>query len=292
MITFWYPADPPPAEAVLAAWLDDRFAADSNWEAALAAWGASGADALWTKVFPRLVSHRYCGAPLASGAAKCPVVIHSHGLSGTRQLSSQIAEELASHGYVVVAMDHTDCWGTEFPDGRYLIGATRGDVSGRLKDVQFLVDQLAQLNSRDALFSGRLDLDRIGVYGMSMGGAVVESCRSDSRLKCAAIWDATNLKLNSAGLQKPFLAALGQNNLFYSENQWLFSKATTDAVLLLIRSAEHVTGCDAAWTWEIPWGQGPALAFDACLVWFFDTYLKGQTPPFPTNSEIFNVQRK
>jgi hypothetical protein len=29
-----------------------------------------------------------------------------------------------------------------------------------------------------------------------------------------------------------------------------------------------------------------------CAVWFFDTYLKGEAPPFPTNPEIYNVQRK
>ena len=35
-----------------------------------------------------------------------------------------------------------------------------------------------------------------------------------------------------------------------------------------------------------------AMAINACLVWFFDTYLKGEAPPFPTNPEIYNVQIK
>ncbi len=203
-----------------------------------------------------------------------------------------MAEELASHGYVVVAPDHPDCWASEFPDGRYLSGSASGDVLGRLQDMAFLLDELSRLNLGDALFAGRLDLDSIGVAGLSMGGMVVETCRRDSRVKCAAIWDGTNLQLNSAGLQKPFLAALGQNNLYYSENQWLFGKATTNAVLLLVRGAEHVSGADPAWTWETPWGRGPALAWDACVVWFFDTYLKGESPPFPTNPEIYNLQVK
>jgi len=34
------------------------------------------------------------------------------------------------------------------------------------------------------------------------------------------------------------------------------------------------------------------MAYNACLAWFFDTFLKGETPPFPTNPEIYNVQRK
>ena len=292
MVTFWYPADPPVAGTLPARMWDQRWAADTNFIARLAAFGATGADTQWALISPKLIGHYFRGVPLAAGAAKYPVVLYSHGWHATRQSASQMAEELASHGYVVVAPDHPDCWATEFPDGRYLSGSSSGDVTGRLKDMTFLLDELARLNDGDALFAGRLDLDRVGVAGLSAGGMVVETCRSDSRVKCAAIWDGTSLQLNSARLQKPLLAALGENNLFYSENQWLFSKAITNATMLQVRGAEHVTGCDPAWTWEIPWGRGPALAFDACLIWFFDTYLKGETLAFPTNSEIYNLQRK
>lgn len=292
MVTFWYPADPPPAGVLPSGTWNKRFAADANFIAALAAFGASGADIRWAQIGPKVVGHRYRGVPPAAGTAKYPVVVYSHGFHATRELASQIAEELASPGYIVVATDHPDCWATEFPDGRYLTGSGSGDVTGRLKDVQFLVDELARLDSGDALFAGRIDLNRIGVSGLSAGSMVVQSCRNDSRVKGAAIWDGDDFPQNDSGLQKPFLAALGQHNLCYAGDQWLFNKATTNAVLLLIRGAEHVTGADAAWTWEIPWGRGPALAFDACLLWFFDTYLKGETPPFPTNPEIYNVQRK
>jgi pimeloyl-ACP methyl ester carboxylesterase len=159
--------------------------------------------------------------------------------------------------------------------------------------MQFLLDELARLNTDDPLFAGRLDLDRIGVLGGSYGGMVVETCRSDSRVNCAALWDATNVQLNPAGLQKPFLIVLGESNSFFSQDQWLFSRATTNAVILQIRGANHITPIDgAAWASQLPWGRGPALAFNACLVWFFDTYLKGEASPFPTNPEIYNVQRK
>jgi hypothetical protein len=100
------------------------------------------------------------------------------------------------------------------------------------------------------------------------------------------------LQLNSAGLQKPFLAAAGEINCCFSQAQWLFGKAAANATLLQIRGADHLTGSDAAWTAELPKGRRPALAFNACLVWFFDTYLKGETPLFPTNPEIYNVQKK
>ena len=292
MVTFWYPADPPIAGILPAAMWDQRFAKDNNAAAAL------GFDAQWTRlVAPKLVGHRFGAIPLAAGSSRHPVILFSHGLAGGRKIQSQVAEELASHGYVVVAMDHPDCWATEFPDGRYLAGRFQvatltGDVPGRLRDMQFLLDALVALNQSDPLFASRLDLDRIGVYGLSFGGAVVETCRSDDRVQCAALYDVMNVQLNSAGLQKPFLVALGESNLFYSQDQWLFGKAATNAVFLQIRGAEHSTAIDTAWLWQTPQGRSPALAINACMLWFFNTYLKGETPPFPTNPEIYNVQRK
>jgi dienelactone hydrolase len=291
MVTFWYPADPPAPGVLPAAMWNKRFAADRGFIELIKSFGATYADVQWTRIVPNLVGHRFDGAPLAASTAKYPVVIYSHGVAATRQWASQLAEELASHGYVVLSPDHSDCWATEFPDRRYLAGGNH-DVTGRLKDMAFLVDELARLNQDDPLFAGRLDLDRVAVSGQSAGGMVIETCRSNGRVKCAAIWDATNLQLNSAGLQKPFLAAVGQNGLFYSENQWLFSKATTNAVLFQIRGADHVSATDIGWTWQIPWGRDPALAYNACLLWFFDTYLKGDMAPFPTNPQIYNVQRK
>jgi dienelactone hydrolase len=265
---------------------DNRFAMDES------ACSAYGFNTKWTLVFPNLVGHRCVAAPLATSSGEYPVIVYSHGLMGSRKAQSQAGEELASHGYVVIALDHTDCWATEFPNGRYLTGNHGGDVGNRLRDMQFLLDELARLNNSDPFLAGRLDLDRIGVYGMSYGGMVVETCRSDSRVKCAALWDVTNVQLNSAGLQKPFLVALGESASFISQDQWLFSKATTNATLLQIRGAQHLTATDIAWTVQSPQGRSPALAIDACYVWFFDTYLKGEAPPFPTNPEIYNVQRK
>lgn len=286
MVTFWYPADPPPAGLLPSSIWCNRIATDVSLCATY------GVDSRWTWIDSKLVGHRFRGVRVATGTNRYPVVIYSHGDQSTRETASHIAEELASHGYVVVAADHVGCFATEFPDGRYLKGAGSGDVANRLKDVSFLVDEMVRLNGGDALFAGRLDLERIGASGVSSSGMVVETCRTNSQVKCAAIWDATNLQMNNAGLQKPFLAALSENSGFYSENLWLFNKAITNATLLQIRGSVHQTGSDAAWTFQTPAGRAPALAIDACLVWFFDTYLKGEAPPFPTNPEIYNVQRK
>ncbi len=216
----------------------------------------------------------------------------SHCLPTHRSFSSHIAEELASHGYVVVAPDHPDCYATEFPDGRYSTGNWNGDNAGRFQDLQFLLDELGRLNASDPFFAGRLDLDRIGIYGLIYGGMVAEMCRRDNRLKCAALLEAENLLVPDAGLRKPFLAMNAAGSMRLPENQALFNEATTNAIWLQVNGADRLTFTDIAWGAEIPWGRRPALAIDACLVWFFDTYLKGQVAPFPTNQELIHVNRK
>jgi predicted dienelactone hydrolase len=119
---------------------------------------------------------------------------------------------------VVIIPDHSDCWATEFPDGRYLAGNHSGDVPGRLEDMRFLLDELAVLNTSDPRLAGRMDLDRIGLFGGSYGGVVAQTCRSDSRVKGVLLYDATNLGANAGALPRPFLVALGAANLFYSED--------------------------------------------------------------------------
>ena len=293
MVTFWYPADPPGPGVLPAAMWDQGWAADMNcYTTFLGSFDMN--DIRWFRICPKLVGHRFRNLPVASGTAKYPVVLFSAGGWFNRTGASQDAEELASHGYVVVVIEPTDSWGTTFPDGRYLLGHSMAetDVATRLQDMRFLLDEIAVLDREDSLFQGRLDLERIGVFGESSGGIVIETARAESRVKCAAIWDGDSFTVTAPGLQKPFLAALGESNFSYDLAQWLFNQATTNAILLQVRGAHHATGCDLAWSWQVPWGRKPALAIDACLVWFFDTYLKGEAPPFPTNPEIYNVQRK
>ena len=121
---------------------------------------------------------------------------------------------------------------------------------------------------------------------------VAEMCRRDSRLKCVALLEAENLQVPAAGLQKPFLAMNHAGSPRLTQSQGLFSKASADAIWLQVDGADRFTFSDGAWGAEIPWGRLPALAIDACLVWFFDTFLNGKTPPFPSNPELINVMRK
>jgi hypothetical protein len=57
----------------------------------------------------------------------------------------------------------------------------------RRKDMKFLLEQLAVLNASDPIFGGRLDLDRIGLYGGAVGQMTVQTCSNEMRLKCAVL---------------------------------------------------------------------------------------------------------
>ncbi len=129
-------------------------------------------------------THSHEEALLLPGAKRFPTVIFSHGYMGIRSQNTWQMEALASQGYVVVAPNHT--YGaiiTVFPDDRVVFGMMEPPddmpvtTAGRLgmrqwaADIQFILDQLAVWNEEAGHFlNGRLDLNRIGLFGHSMGG--------------------------------------------------------------------------------------------------------------------------
>ncbi len=101
----------------------------------------------------------------AAGAA-FPLVIISHGFPGNRFLLSPIAENIASKGYVVASIDHTD--------STYDALGPRGFAStlvNRPLDQVFVLNAMARLAKESTSFLyGQVDTDRTAVIGYSMGG--------------------------------------------------------------------------------------------------------------------------
>lgn len=87
--------------------------------------GAEGAAALNLGMAPGSVdwgatlSHARRDAPVAARAGRLPVVLYSGGLGDPRTWNTALVDELASHGYAVVTIDHThEATEVEFPGGR------------------------------------------------------------------------------------------------------------------------------------------------------------------------------
>lgn len=89
-----------------------------------------------------------------------PLVIISHGYPGNRWLMSPLAENLASKGYVVASIDHTD----STYDNKGAFGST---LYNRPWDQKFVIDQMAAL---DGDLGTMTDADNVAVIGYSMGG--------------------------------------------------------------------------------------------------------------------------
>jgi dienelactone hydrolase len=167
-----------------------------------------------------------------------PVVIMRAGASSEVTNYSTLAEDLASHGYVVVGLDAPYRTGrVVFPDGR-VIGRTPENnpelysgqafyrVANKLlaawtADIGFVLDRLARLNASDASgkFRGRLDLTRVGVFGHSFGGAqAAQFYHEDPRCKAGIDVDGAPLgSVIQAGIHKPFMFLLSGHGDFSSD---------------------------------------------------------------------------
>lgn len=107
----------------------------------------------------------------AAGAQAFPLVIISHGYPGNRFLLSHLAENLASKGYVVASIDHTD--------STYRTRAAFGStLVNRPLDQAFVLGEIARLAGDETSFlSGLADADTTAIIGYSMGayGSVISA---------------------------------------------------------------------------------------------------------------------
>lgn len=119
-------------------------------------------------------------APLAGGPF--PLVIMSHGAGGNRDSELYQAEHLASHGYVVLSLEHvySNTRQTKYYMSRaggnlklmeavHRVTRDAREVLGRPRDVSFAIDRAIEWNRSHPTLAGRIDTGRIGVMGHSFG---------------------------------------------------------------------------------------------------------------------------
>jgi dienelactone hydrolase len=158
-----------------------------------------------TRDLSRVRTHSEMDAEVAPDEAQYPIVLLRAGASALTTDYTQIAEDLASHGYFVVGLDAP--YRTVLvvlKNGQVVERARQNDaerVSGQQQeqlgtklvnawssDVSFAVDELQKLSESDSRFRNRLDFGRIGMIGHSLGGATaLQFCHDDMR--CKAVVD-------------------------------------------------------------------------------------------------------
>lgn len=178
--------------------------------------------------------HSRKDAGLAPGG-RLPIVLLRAGGSSSVSNYSSLAEDLASHGFVVVGFDAPYRTGrVKFPDGRSFgrraennpescLGRSPADreacvsriLDAWVGDMSFVVDRLQALDQATlpGRFAGRLDTARVGAFGHSFGGAAVaELCRRDPRCRAGVNIDgAPHGPVIQAGLKQPFLLLLSDH---------------------------------------------------------------------------------
>jgi dienelactone hydrolase len=262
----WYPA----AAGQSPATMDDYLPAP--WRAAIERDRGTLIDKFLTRDLSRVHAHSIRNADVSPRQRSYPVAIMRGGASAGVTNYSTLAEDLASHGYVVVGFDapyRTSV--VVFPDGRVMrrtpennperclelrnpeqAGCVSKLLSAWTADIAFALDRLARLNGSDASgrLTGRLDLTRVGVFGHSFGGATAaQFCHEDSRCKAGIDLDGAPFgSVVREGLHQPFMFVLSdqihssdpETRQVLANIQSIYDRLPPDGRLrILIRGANH-----------------------------------------------------
>lgn len=197
------------------------------------------------------------GAGTPARRGHYPVLIFSPGYTVPHYLYTALLEDLASRGYVVIALDHTyETEAIQFPNGDIIRrtlpedpkNLTSNPIKARLDDVAYLVKKLAALKSRGGLPGA--DVTRIGIFGHSLGGLTAANAAAANRsVACAA--DLAGSVYGSATrkpFRRPFLIMDGRQRESTLGGWWANLVGTRYWVTL--KTAKHLNFSD--WSWLVP----------------------------------------
>jgi dienelactone hydrolase len=313
----WYPA----AARQPSQKIDDYL--PTPWRAALERQSGALLTQFLTRDLSRVRAHSIRDAEISPQQRSYPVVFMRAGLAALTTDYTTLAEDLASHGYVVVGFDAPyRSFVVVFPDGRVITRASQNNadlVSGPQQeqlankllrawsaDVGFALDQLEWLNTSDpsGRFLRRLDMQRVGVFGHSLGGATaLQFCHDDSRCKAGIDVDGAPLgSVVADGVTQPFMFLLSDHRGEHDAGQpdairqaganihSIYDRLPNDRrLMIVIRGAGHYMFSDDGAMLKSPFvmcllrtvgvvrlGGRRQVALSAHYIsTFFDVYLKG-----------------
>ncbi|GAA2687328.1 alpha/beta hydrolase family protein [Actinoplanes palleronii] len=307
MASFWYPAR------------DVRRHPVAPWLAAAPLRELLAANGLDPDVASPLTAGHEGAAVLPGGPR--PVVVFSHGSNGHRSETTIVVQELASHGYVVVTVDHPDDSFSEFPDGRVTVPSEddNGTPWDHAHDVRNLLDRIADLaggrnpdlqrRPLPANLAGALDLHRIGMFGWSKGAtATALVMNTDRRVRAGLSFDGPMLSQpRPAAIDRPFMLMTAEFTPCAEESGvaelWPLLHGWRRQVHA--EGADHGSFCDSAWLLpqlaaraDAPLDPAQAVRIQqAYPLAFFDRHLRGQRqglldgphPDFPEMQFVSSV---
>ncbi|HZR40773.1 MAG TPA: hypothetical protein VFB12_11685 [Ktedonobacteraceae bacterium] len=311
-VWMWYPATPTKSSKPV-----DYLPAP--WRTALARY-QGGLGSTFLSRDPSLVhAHSISNAEVSPAQPTYPVVIMRSGIGALNTDYTTLAEDLASHGYIVVGMDAPYSTSVVvFSDGRVVTRTNAGNPSDsdlpvaeqdRLAnnlitiwsaDTRFVLDKLEQLNRSDpsGTFTHRLNMQEVGIFGHSFGGATAaQFCHDDTRCKAGIDLDGAPYgNVIQQGLHHPFMFLLSdhgnpsdaESRTIISHIQSIYNSLPSDARFwMTLRGTSHFNFSDQSLLKDTTLSRlaGAIGSIDArrglavtsgCIQQFFDIYLKGK----------------
>jgi len=266
-VWMWYPSAAPtsakPAEYFPAA-----------WRLALAQRSGILMNEFLTRDLSLIQSHSTSDPEVSPEQPSYPVVILRAGGGAFTTDFTTLAEDLVSHGYIVVGFDapyrtfvfvRQDNSVVNRPpanDPENLEAGQADRLINKLlmmwtSDTSFVLDQLERLNAADpsGKFTGRLDLQRLGMFGHSFGGATsLQFCHDDRRCKAGIDIDGAPYgSVVQEGLKQPFLFILSDHSgeladpstkQILANFQSLYDHLPNGRQFIIIRGANHFSFSD------------------------------------------------
>ncbi len=180
---------------------------------------------------PRLCSEVLAEQHLASARQRFPLILYAPANGGLRDDNASTTAELASHGYVVMAIDDIERASNpqssagEIPSPLIFDYSSKdaferfiqsGDRKVRREAEQALAALDRLTTCANANWRARVRLDQAGFLGFSFGGAVAaEAASFDQRIVAVANLDGALFDHGAAGaLKKPYVILLTKDDVF------------------------------------------------------------------------------
>lgn len=249
-------------------------------------------------------------AYIPKGAGPFPVVVHSHGLGGSREASTYILQAVAEAGFLVVCLQHAGSdsgllmGGARPAESAGVVAAGRAGMNpavaqARYGDLPFALDQIA----KDPTLGPKADMSRVGMSGHSYGalstlvavgqrvlGATPQTRFAEPRIKAAIAYSPNkprgdDPKVAFAAVKTPMLHFTGTADTTpFDLEKTPFERTTpfqairgADQYLIVLTDADHALfGGRRVTTGQLKPSDPPQMDLvKAETIRFWRAYLKG-----------------
>jgi dienelactone hydrolase len=291
--------------------LENAGCSKNFWSGAITCGGFFGNVNVNTTMYPNIRARdtrAVLNGAVSTDLGALPVVVFSPGFGVPGNHSSILAQELASHGYLVLTLSCT--WESIVTELSSSVANQNGGavsnqwqkvLTARMGDATYVINQLGSLPNG---IGNQADLGKVAMVGHSYGGyTALEMAYHDSRVKAVAVLDGTagyagtENHAQDNGVQQPVMLLSGQinggdNYLVGGEHaSWstFASKPHGPLYMFQVQGTRHYAFTDVGLlttkTADLNGSIAPARAMEIhprFVRAFLDTHIKGNPDPILT----------